>query len=261
MHSPDNSLERICAYGPFDSGKSVMWADLAKWIALTGSPSHIYAADTDNTWDRQGNPAWTSFTHVTRLTRGEYPAWCAWAAESAKAAKPGDWIVVDMADKVYEEVQSYYWSKNGFDSLADVYTLDLQNREKKGKGVFHMAGDHGANWGPIYKYYADFWNPLMSANCHVLIVAHAKPHTRDTPEAVVKKWPVGWKPAGPGSAEKELSNPFHTILFTEKMGEDYFYTTIRDKAAWGEPGRRKIRTEKVEGFVMNYLVGVAGWGL
>jgi hypothetical protein len=261
LHSPGKRRERALVYGRSNSGKSSTWQDIAAWRKKSSAQFEIHVGDTDHSADVIED-AYDDFCHVADLRGGYYEDWIKWAKETAVKVKRDDWVVVDMVDKAWMAAQDYYWSKMGFDLLADVYLANTLDIDNKSKDAFHMAGDHGVNWGNINFYYKEFFSTVMNMPCHVLCTSHAKEVTDRDKAEVRAQFKVGWRPTGPGSEQNELANYFHTVLFCAETGPNkWVMTTVREKKPLGTEGRRMLKGEKMEGFVMNYLVGVAGWSL
>jgi hypothetical protein len=124
---------------------------------------------------------------------------------------------------------------------------------EKSKG--EISGAHGENWGIINKYYNAFFQTIINMPCHVLCVAPASELREDDKPETKAQFKVGWKPQG----QKDLPHGFHTVLFAAETPQGWVYTTVRERGPIGREGRKYLKGEKVEDFVMTYLVGVAGW--
>jgi len=245
--------ERILGYGRSNSGKSSMWSSLASWIADTNTDSHLYVGDTDNAWDAicYGDiEAVVSAVHIT-----EYIEALQWARICREQVKKEDWVVFDLADKAWAWSQEHYFSTvMGNDDLllGDVY---VKAQQQPGS----MAGDHGSNWGIIYKYYHGLVNMVLNMPCHVLFVAAAREIRSDTKPAIVAQYKnVGFYPAGPPN-ENELAHNFHSVLYCAETNRSWIYTSIKERGPIGREGRRMLKGAEVVDFVSSYLVPVAGW--
>jgi hypothetical protein len=252
LHGPERRRERVLIYGRPGSGKSSAWTDLALWRERTKASWRIHLADTDHAWEAMDpDGRFDDFLTVKDLSVNDFHTWPKWAKDTAAVVARDDWLVVDMIDKAWEGAQNFYWDQVGDGaSLADIF-LRNQTDDK-----FHMAGDHGANWGVINKYYASFYQTIVNANCNVMCIAPAK-EVGDSEKAAVKaQYKVGWKAQG----QKDLLHGFHTVLFAAEAGEGkWVYTTVKERNPPGQEGRKMLKGEKVNGFVTTYLVGVAGW--
>ena len=255
MEAGSGRREKILGYGRFNSGKSSMWVAIAAWIADTGTDSHLYVGDTDDAWSavQYGDiePV-VSAVHITDYVEG-----LRWARGVREMVKKDDWVVWDMADKCWSWSQEHYFTTvQGDDDLllADVY---VRNQQRAGS----MAGDHGSNWGVIYKYYHGLLNMVLNMPCHVLMVAAAREIRPDTKASIQAQYKgVGFYPAGPPN-ENELSHNLHTVLYCAETPKGWIYTSIKEMGPINRPKRKMLKGEDVVDFVSTYLVSVAGWRL
>jgi hypothetical protein len=82
---------------------------------------------------------------------------------------------------------------------------------------------------------------------------------KDDVQQLRDEYKVGWRPAGPGALDKDLSHLFLSVLYAGKSVEKgWVYTTIREKGPVGEK-REYFKGEKVDDFVSTYLFKVGGW--
>jgi hypothetical protein len=261
LHPPNNRRERTLIYGRFDSGKSHAWMSIAHWIRDTNSTARIHVGDTDNSWEamRPADGSLDNIVLVTDLDINDYRVWTQWAKKLRSEVSRDDWVVVDMIDDTYQAAQNYYWDQMAPDDLlADIYLRNQQNIEGMSGGE-SMAGPHGGNWGVIYKYYYSFITPVVNMKCNVLCCARAREIRKEDVQALKDEYKVGWRPAGPGALDKDLSHLFLTVLYAGKSVEKgWVYTTIREKGPVGEK-REYFKGGKVDDYVTTYLMGVAGW--
>lgn len=257
MQPGSSRRERILAYGRSGSGKSSTWMAVAQWIADTGSTAKIYVGDTDNAWDAMGYDEISHIvipTHITNYREG-----LEWARKTRDQVDPRDWVVFDMVDKAWPWAQEHYFTtKMGNDDLmlGDIYLDNQRSIEDKTVG---MAGDHGSNWGVIYKYYHGLINTVLNMPCHVLAVAASKEIRTDTKAAIVAQYKdVGFYPSGPPN-ENELAHVFHSVLYCAETPRDWLYTSIKEMGPINRPKRKMLKGEKVSDFVVTYLFNVAGW--
>lgn len=265
LHAPSRRREKILVYGRSDSGKSSTYLDVAAWLSQSDEPNKptLYIGDTDYAWDVMSGGEYDDIASVTPLDIDSYPKWIEWAKSIKLIAQPDDWLIVDLADTAWTAAQSYYWEQMGVgQTLADVYRMNQQDMGNKAKDAFHMAGAHGANWGIINKYFLEFFITALNAPCHVLMIAQAKEVREEDKAEVKNQYKVGWRPGGPTGEKTEMFPYFNSVLFTSKRTEDkWVYTTVREKGPLRQPGRQYLKGAEVSGFVMTYLVPVAGWSL
>ncbi len=154
LHATTPRKERLLAFGRSNSGRSSTYLNIADWAARTNADTHIYLALTDRSWDAMRFDEIDPYVTVTDLERGDYMAWVDWAKTTVDKVRADDWLVVDRIDEAWEAAQEFYWDRlTGGDMLADVYFRNQQAMKSKGAEGEYMAGDHGANWGLIKKYY------------------------------------------------------------------------------------------------------------
>lgn len=256
LHPPGNRRERILAYGGSGSGKSSIWLNIARWMENTNAQGKVRVIDTDFAWEAY-RPTdgsldnrivvadawdWKDFTPAAqRLTR-------------AKDISPDDWLVVDLVDKVWSKAQQGFFEYLT-DRPFDEFLADAQ------KNNVNVGGEWGSNWGVINKMYSGFMDNIMRWRGHVLCCA---------PEAEVRQpdragkggdseqirnlfGRVGVKPQG----QKDLPHIFHTVLLMQAAGSvaspEWRMLSVKDRE------RALLKGEKVDQFVLSYLMKVAGW--
>jgi hypothetical protein len=255
LHAPTHRREKILGFGLPGSGKTSAILDVAKW--LHGSPDTIYAANTDYKWAGMYPEDWN--VRLTQLDQLDFDPWRRWARDIRPHLKPDDWVCFDLADAAWEAAQHFYWDKiTGGDMLADVWFRNQEAINSKGKDGEYIAGSNGANWGLIKRYYWECIQPVLNVPCHVMMLAQAKevPSFSVHTEALKAKWKTGWMPTG----EKKLPEQFLTWLYFAETTNGYIATTIRDNSPIADPKRDRLKGQDMEGgFVMNYLIPVAGW--
>lgn len=244
LHTDNRSRERILMLGSWGTGKSEAWCSIAKW-----TPGKIFVLDTDNAIDRlvEGQ-AWEDKVHGYDLVSWE--DYTSSMEDAMKLATRDDWLVIDMVDKAWEEVQNYY-IQQAFGK--DAATFFLQWKTDAGKGS-PLAGEYGANWQVINKLYSGFIGKVARFPGHVLACTPVDSINRDqekSKEVLDTYGRFGCKPRG----QKALGHQFHTLLLAGHKGNDYIYTTIKDRK------RTELKGEVVTDFVTSYLVKVAGWKL
>lgn len=255
IHPPSNRRERILVYGDSGSGKSSCWVSIADWLARTGSGERVFTLDTDNAWDalRPVDGSLDAVLTVISLDEYEYGEWTPAARKFRGELTKDSWLVLDLADKAWSGAQSHFWKHlSGGDSLAE-----MKLRELKKPGT--ISGDHGKNWDVIKNFYFEFYQTVMNAPCHILLVAAEKQIVRGVTdeESVPEYVQHGAYPAG----QSQMRGSVHTVLrcIEAKTGEDWRYTTIKERGPIGRPKRPYLKGEKVDDFVRTYLMKVAGW--
>lgn len=250
LRTEANARERILMIGSWGTGKSEAWCSIAKWLDQTKAEGQLYVLDTDNAVDRliEGQP-WAD--RIIPFDLFEWDDYIKAITEARSKGKRDDWLVVDMVDKAWEEVQNFYIQEAFGKDAASFF---LQWKTDNGKGS-PLAGEYGANWQVINKLYSSFIGKVARFPGHVLACAPVDQVNREqekSKEILDTYGRFGVKPRG----QKALGHQFHTILLALSKGKSgYAYTTIKDRK------RTELSNEDVVDFVTSYLVKVAGWKL
>ncbi len=253
--------ERILAYGSPGAGKTRAWLSIADLYVKTNSPGKFYVIDTDDTY-------WASVEEFPKVAEAEIVEtlsvydWTAMtdaAKEFAAKAGPDDWIVCDLFDKGWEEVQNYY-SEQAFGQDKGDFFLDLKRRleaSKKTKG--DQPGFEGwTDWTTIKALHARWANNVLYRHkAHVFLATSSKAISRktDKKDIIQAFGHIGAKPAG----EKGLAaHGVNTVMMLSqaKTGEEWTMDTAKDRG-----GREPQLNVRLHGFGMDYLVKVGGWKL
>lgn len=281
LHPPTERRERICVYGPSDSGKTSCAVAIANWIARTKAPSRMFFIDTDGTAEASipdelvGNvvdifdvDGRNEMKAATKIIQGKL--------DRAR----NDWLVVDSIDRPWNYAQDSFFEL-GYGIDPDDFFIDAKRKamlrsQETGKGEAigdYVAGDHGVNWQIINKMYGEMTKLLKTRNAHVLCTSPAtevrKPDRSgrggDDPEIIDTFTRVGIKPAG----QKGLPYQFHTILLVQRKAggrdSDKFRVigTQKERNPLGiaAPRERLTAVEMTveRDFVVTYLMGVAKW--
>jgi len=241
--SPHKSRERILCYGSFSSGKTYNWMSVAK--ATTGT---FWVLDTDQTV----LPYLESDEFAELEDRLEHRQPYEWGEyveamkEFRQKAKPDDWIVVDMMNAPWAEVQNHFAERVYGKELGDhwmSYMETLKQADAKGsKSPF----DGTTDWQAIKRMYAMFTAPLVRATSHLYLAAPEKKiGPFDGVETNTQFGEVGVKP------DCEKSTPHMTRTVIRMMR--YRATTVKDRQ------RETLQGTKIGDFAEDYLKTVAGW--
>ena len=250
MLSSTGPRERILVIGTWGAGKSYCAVDLAQ-SPRRNPETHIQVIDT--TFEAERNFIGCEVDIATVESWDDYMK----AIRKFRAtAKPQDWLVIDRGDAVWDAAQSGYTEKAHGTSI-DEWFIGYRKEHESGNA---FAGDYGIHWGAIKRMYGAFMSEMMKYPGNVLVTAKAETVTHPNsqgrggdPEPIRQEYgKFGVKPAG----EKNLGFMFHTVLLlAERKPEQWVFTTIRDR------GREQQKQKEMTGFVVSYLVGVAGWKL
>lgn len=252
LSTPSERRERILMMGPFGSGKTTSWLNIALWSHRTGSDAHFYALDSDNALEAfVDSPTYGHLfgSTVTYQSVFEFPEYESALNRYRPLVRPHDWVIVDFMSPVWDAVQSHY--------IAEIFKEDsagffLEARKAAKGGTNPLDG--WKDWSVINRLYKGFTNTLIHhTGGHKFLTAMSEP-IRDTDDKNLRAMfgAHGVRPKG----QKELGFLPHTILHTQvvRPGE-VFVTTIKDRE------REPLQNVQVNDFTLDYLVKVGGWSL
>jgi len=155
---------------------------------------------------------------------------------------PGDWIVVDMAARVWDLAQSEFIRKVFDASEVGRYYLEMRRELERHPVITKSGGvdkqpnlDGWTDWVPIKKRHnEDFMDVLKmlprKKGVHVLVTTSAdqlktQGKFADKGDTISVFGKVGYKPEG----EKHNPHRFDTILFLSKAGGEYYVTCLKNR--------------------------------
>lgn len=250
--------ERILLIGSFGAGKSNAWCTIAAWLRRTKSPAKVYVIDTDHAADRLSEGYEDFYNNVVAENVWDYNEVLGGLRRFHKA-KPTkeDWLVVDLADKLWKMSQEHYIDE-AFGKDAASFFLEY----KKGGGAGHaLSGEYGTNWQIVNQLYNTLMTLCQRWPGHVMFCTPADPVERpdaktgkggDDKETVAMYGKFSVKPAG----QKALGFQFFTVIWMIPKGnESWAMTSIKDL------NRDRPQNQPIKDFVMDYLVKIGGWTL
>lgn len=261
MRPPTPRRERILAYGGPGSGKTRAWLTIADLYVKTQSPGKFYVIDTDDTY-------YASVEEFPRVYESgiveaevvyDFPSYREAANKFKQVATPDDWIICDMFDKGWEEVQNHY-SEQVFGADKGDFFLSMRKEmeESKKKRTNFQPFEGWTDWPTIKGLHASWANDVIFRHkAHVFLTAGSKPVARktDDKDTIGTFGHIGAKPAG----EKGLAaHGVNTVLMLTqtKTGEEWVVDTAKDRG-----GRSMMVKQPIGSWAMDYLVKVAGWKL
>ena len=265
LHAPTRRRERILLYGPSGAGKSTAWLSVAEWIKRTRSPAQMHVLDTDRTWDDMAPYDGHLDATVTAYPCDDWtPIREAIRTLEKIDASEDDWLVTDMASRVWDRVQEKYFEQAYGKDLDEFYAIgELSKRAEA------ISGPHGVNWQAINKMYATYSRLLMTRwPGHVLSCTPAANMREDisSDQKTIVQYPefgrIGMRPQG----QKDLAGQHRTILFMQQAPSGWKMTTGKERNPPGlgdgdEGFRGYVEGEDVKDFVRTYLMSVGGWKL
>jgi hypothetical protein len=245
--------------GPWNSGKTYSYCNVAAWHRRTNSGAKFYIIDTDNAVERVGEEFGDDFyDNVDLAVTVDWPIMREALDKALAAGGRDDFLCVDMIDKLWDKVQDHFieqvWGK-------DADTFMLEYRQASSANPLNEEGGWGINWQVINKLYYRFMDDMVQRwPGHILCCTPAeslRQPTKDgkggeTAEVVRLYGKYNMKPVG----QKKLGHFFHTILLTSESNDGWKMTSLKDRG-----GREKFVNRPINDFTMDYLVGVAGWNL
>lgn len=281
-------LERILSIGVTGSGKSFQWLKLARVLKPTGAKFRVLDTDNDIMYMLQ-----TQFPELLPENGGnvyvhpafdwpEYKEGVKWIQQ--RGLKPeeltrmdkhlvsayktpmklNDWVVVDKANNAWQRVQDYFVQEVFGEDMGDYFLhvrkqlYERGDKSKSGKpatSIAREALDGWKDWSVINKLYDDWILPIIyKVHCHVYATSDVEKVERDEkdPEILSLFGDLKVKPAG----QKRLGGQMHTIFLLLPGTENWYITTIKDRA--NRPYFKKVQLTSL---YMQYLVAKAGWDI
>lgn len=250
--------ERILGYGGPGAGKTRGWLSIADLYVLTKTPGQFYVIDTDDTY-------WASVEEFPRVEEAgivthefvyDFPGYQRVAKEFAAQATADDWIICDLFDKGWEEVQNFYSEEIFGSDKGDFFLAKRKEMEEARKNKNFQPFDGWVDWTVIKPLHAEWANNVIFRHkAHVYLATTAKAVSRQTDkkDVIDTFGHIGQKPGG----EKGLAvHGVNTVLmFTQvKTGEEWVLDTAKDRG-----GRTALVKEPLSNFGRDYLMKVAGW--
>lgn len=253
--SPQSRRERMLVMGPYGSGKTSNWLNIARWSHDTGSGAKFYALDSDNALEAMLEPG-TQYADLDYRVGGpvhwtpvyEWTEYEAAIDTYAPLIGPDDWTIIDFVSPAWEAVQNHYIAEI-FKTDSAEYFLEARKAMKGGNPL-----DGWKDWQYINKLYKQWINQVLHrVGGHKYMTAHSEA-IRETDDKAIRTMfgGHGVRPRG----QKELGYQAHTILLggVNRAGE-VSITTIKDRE------RTPVEEKLVNEFTIDYLTTIAGWQL
>ena len=250
MLATNGRAERLLLMGSWGAGKTNAYMTIAKWLDQTGAPGQMYVIDCDYKAALDPNATLPN-VHIY----DELEHWVDYKETAKKCREQGvrgqgDWLVVDMADKVWNAAQAGY-TEMTFGMEVDDFYIAWRKEDTKGGNPFNA--DWGKDWQAINRLYDGFMYNVTRFPGNVVITTGIEAIRDDEKDKdIIKlfgKW--GVRPAG----QKRLGHLAADTLLLSNTNSGYKYTCIRPT------GREEFKNEPLTDFVMDYLVKRAGWTL
>lgn len=257
LQPPNRSRERVLLIGPWGAGKSTAWGVTWEWMKRTGADYKMYVIDTDRAADRvapdlpleQVADVWHWEEYISAIDK------------FSAVATRDDILVVDLIDKAWAAVQDDY-IEQVFSKGAATFFLEWKKSAAKGNP---LSDAYGTNWQVINRRYGEFIDKVIHWPGHIIACSPAEPVAQpnrdgsggDGKDILEAFGRFGVKPAG----QKRIGFQFLTVqLMIPKGNDSWSFTTMKD-VGLGTMKREKPVNQPLKDWVMDYLVGIAGWTL
>ncbi|RKZ12911.1 hypothetical protein DRQ53_14095 [bacterium] len=264
LHHPHGIQERILLMGGAGSGKTRAWLSIADMARKTKSDAKFYVIDTDFAVERMlsaGFEKLRDYGSLEVVTPFEFPDYTSAAEDFRKRMGPDDWLIVDLMNHAWEEVQNHY-SNEVFGKSKGDYFLEVRKGLKDASKGF-QAFEGWTDWNIIKPMYTDFANKVYFGHKgHTLICTSARAVDRGSrgkgsadPKEIIQAFGhIGFRPEG----EKRTAHNVHTVLLmSQKNDETWNVDTGKDRE---RDRHRGLKLGPDHGqFVREYLIKTAGW--
>lgn len=258
LHAPPTSdYERILVMGGPGTGKTTAYLNIARWSQDTGSDATFHVLDTDRALTRMlgsHTSRYQDLTNVNVLPTLDWRDFEGNLSRVLREAKPQDWLVVDMIDAAWDNVQEYF-TEEVFSKDMGSYFLEARKALADGDKTL-KAFDGWKDYTVINAIYKTWIKKLINRSaCNVLCCTPATPISRDndSSELVSLLGRYGVKPQG----QKSLAFQFHTLLLLSRNNKGHWTVTTCGK----DRERRELEGAVLNDFTESYLIDVAGWEL
>jgi hypothetical protein len=262
--SPRNNRPVREVIGTFSApkvGKSTAWRAIAQYEKATGSEATFYVIDTDGDAAERLLSGCPDLDNIKLLRAKNWETWKIASRIAKEEAGEGDWIVIDLADRVWKMVQNYYTRMvHHRDALDDAeYLLHLRAQwEGERKGAQKRSSTEGWDWGYINGLYDASMLPLiLDTPAHVYLTTEQADYQADLEQDKAKRMMFG-KIGVKMTGQKSLPYQVATILHFDVMAGKRVITTVGDRDGPTGP-RAYLEKAEMKDFVQSYLIGVAGW--
>lgn len=242
--------ERILTFGAAGSGKSTAWLSTAKWLQEQGSTATFWVLDTDRAASRMlAGVKFAGLTNIKVAVCRNWPELVAATDAALDRARAGDWLVVDMVDKVWEYAQAHFVNvMHGVDMEAYLLTV----RKALGANSKNLKPFEGMIDWPVINGMYKGWSDRTLMNdrgIHVFGVTPMKAiDERLTGDEIKEAFGnLGVYPSG----QKHLAHQFHTVLLmSQAKGNKWLANTAKDR-------ERSFLKGPLGDFAADYMVAVA----
>lgn len=257
--------ERILTFGVNSAGKSRSWATIRKWFEITKTEGHFYVISTEKEMALRTAEGYldgtdgNNFFSNASINLGDinnpggmdittYDGLMGLSNAIAERSTPNDWVIIDSI------------------GLAQTWSRDVWFSAEKGMSYREFVGSgrkmkevKPADWDTMAGLYRDWWEGVIrdAFRGHKFACARMEEIRTEGDWAEKDKntlrmfGPHGVKPTG----EKNLGFDWHSVLLCNRARDGWEITTVDD------PEREYLNGQKINDFVLDYLMPVANWQL
>lgn len=265
MKAPKNAAglplrERILAFGPWKTGKTVSYLKIAAMHQKRNSPATFFIVDTDFAMNRMLAPSTDPNLDFSKLQNVVYEEVSDWhevvtaTNQFREKIKEGDWLVIDMASPLWEQCYGSWIKKVYGEDLDTLIARKMIEKGLKDKGSTNMGDILGdlVSWPAVNRRWYPFAQSLISHRGHLFLVAgqtELRKKEEDDTRAMFGQW--GVKPEG----QKRLPHLVHDLYRFQSGGQNQPPRI----SSISRPGRKSLVGESVPDFSL--LLLKAGWTL
>lgn len=251
---PTSRREKILLYGPTKVGKTSAWLSIAWWAWKSGDHMKFWIMDTDDAvgdvildekYNEMGN------LEVFIVDETDWAGYETTAATIRDNCKPGDWIVIDFADRAWKAVQNWATQETKQKS-RDETMLEAAKKGAEGWDLFREIP-----WPVVNSRYDSFIKPLLLQTPGVDLFfvcaqkdigAEGKGKESDDVKRARREF-GRYIPGG----QKDLPYQSRSVLRLDRLARGRVLYTAGDRA------RKELAGDLMNDFFTTYLRGVAGW--
>lgn len=240
--------ERLLLVGSWGSGKTTAYFKIAEWLNRTESPAQMFIIDPDYKARLDPNADLPNVHIYDELEHWvDYKSTAQKAREAGERGR-GDWLVVDMCDKVWNAAQAGY-TEMTFGMDVDDFYVAWRKEDTKGGNPFNA--DWGKDWQAINRLYDTFMYNVTRFPGNVLMTTSPEPVREDEKDKEIIRLYGRWgvKPSG----QKRLGHLAADCLLLTQSKEGWSFSQMRGT------GREEFKNQPLRDFVTDYLVKRAGW--
>lgn len=229
---------------------------IAEWLDRTESPAQMFVIDPDYKARLDPNSLLPNITIYDELEEWQHLKQAAVTCRESGDRSRGDWLVLDMADRIWADAQRFYTNMALGKDLDDLF-IDWRKSNvddpTKSKGGNPFEAAYGKDWQAINAMYDTVMYNVTRFPGNVLMTSGIQSIGEDEKDPNIirmfGKW--GVRPAG----QKRLGHTAADTLLMQSTAKGWTYSQLRGT------GREEFKNEPISDFVMDYLVKRANWTL